>query len=249
MSPEAVVALVVLGLITGLLIGTVGVGGVLLVPGLVLIGGLDVHEATPIATASFLFTGLAGTVAYQRQGRIRWEVAGWLVVAAIPGAILGAVANVSLPAPLITIVVAAALATAAWQAFRGPTPTDVRPRALPTGVLLVVGAAVGFGSTLSGTGGPVLLIPIMILAGSAVALAVSSSQPIQIPIAVFGAASFLAYGALDWRLAIALGLAQAAGAVGGAIVGNRLPTSLLRTAVGWALALSAAVLVTRLVAG
>ena len=76
------IVLMAIGLMTGALVGTVGIGGVLLVPALVLIGGLAVHEATPIATLSFLFTGIAGSLAYARQRRIRLVdrkmAAGWL---------------------------------------------------------------------------------------------------------------------------------------------------------------------------
>ena len=67
----------------------------------------------------------------------------------------------------------------------------------------------------------------------------------RVPIAIFGAASFLAYGTLDWRLAIALGLAQGVGAAIGAAFGNRLAAGMLRRLVGWALVISAGLIVIR----
>ena len=248
MSPETA-ALIVIAFVSGALIGGVGVGGVLLVPALVLIGDLGVQEATPVATASFLFTGIAGTATYQRQERISWSIAGWLVLAAIPGAILGAASNVTLPGSVVAAAVALVLIVAAIQAWRDVPEFDGAVDGLGVFPLIAIGLAVGFGSTLSGTGGPVLLIPVMLLAGSSVALAVSSSQPIQIPIAVFGAASFLVYGTLDWQLAIALGLVQGGGAVTGAIVGNRLPVRSLRNIVGVALVVAAILLLIRTIGG
>jgi hypothetical protein len=231
------------------LIGAVGVGGVLLVPALVLVGGLEVAAATPVATMSFFFTGVAGTIAYQRARRIDWASTQWLVWAAVPGAIAGALTNIALPGPVITLIVAAMLGVAALQALRGTPPDRSGRRALSVVVLLAIGLVVGFGSTLSGTGGPVLLIPVLLIAGTATALAVSSSQPIQIPIAVFGTASFLLYGALDWKLAIAVGLAQGVGAVIGARLSSRLPIATLRTLVGWALAVSAVIFIVRAMGG
>ena len=250
MSMEILAVLMVIGLVTGVLIGAVGIGGVLLVPALVLVGGLAVHEATPIATLSFLFTGIAGSLAYARQGRIEWPVTKWLLVASVPGAIAGAATNVALSATGITIAIAVMLAAAAVQSFRDPTATSsLRLRSVGAGGLIVIGVVVGFGSTLSGTGGPVLLIPVMLLAGSTVRLAVSASQTLQIPIAIFGTASFLAYGALDWRLALALGVAQGLGVIAGARISLGLPTETVRRFVAWALVTSCAIFIVKAITG
>ncbi len=241
MSIELFLLLMAIGLATGTLIGAVGVGGVLLVPALVLLGGLDVHDATPVATLSFLFTGIAGTVAYSRQRRIDWPIARWLLLFAIPGAVGGASANVALSSTSVTVVIAITLTAAAVRSLRRAPDSDSNGRTLGLAALAVIGAVVGFGSTLSGTGGPVLLIPVMLLGGAGVKLAVSSSQPIQVPIAIFGAASFLAYGSLDWQLALSLGTAQGLGTVVGARISDRLPVEMLLRLVTWALVASAAV--------
>ena len=57
-----------------MLIGTVGVGGVLMVAYLALFAGLSIHQAAATALFSFLFTGLLGTVLYQRRGSIDWRI-------------------------------------------------------------------------------------------------------------------------------------------------------------------------------
>ena len=242
MSIETLIVLMAIGLVTGALVGTVGIGGVLLVPALVLVGGLAVQEATPIATLSFLFTGIAGSLAYSRQRRIDWSIAKWLLVGSVPGAVAGAATNVALSATAITIAIDATLSTAAVQSFRDPTARSfVRRRSLGVKAWIVTGVVVGFGSTLSGTGGPVLLIPVMLLAGSTVGLAVSASQPIQIPIAIFGAISFLAYGALDWELALAFGVTQGTRSPRRRQGPSRLRVEILRRLVAWALVVSAAI--------
>ncbi len=241
MSIELFLLLMAIGLATGTLIGAVGVGGVLLVPSLVLLGGLDVHEATPVATLSFLFTGIAGTVAYSRKGRIDWPTTRWLLLFAIPGAVGGASTNVALSSTSVTAVIAVTLTAAAVRSLRGTSDSGPKGSKLGPATLAVIGAVVGFGSTLSGTGGPVLLIPVMLLGGAGVKLAVSSSQPLQVPIAIFGAASFLAYGSLDWQLALSLGAAQGVGTVVGARISDRLPVEMLLRLVTWALVVSAAV--------
>ena len=57
-------ALPVLAVVVGVLIGMAGVGGVLLPPGLVALGDLTANEATATSTWAFVFTGVVGTIAY-----------------------------------------------------------------------------------------------------------------------------------------------------------------------------------------
>ena len=55
------ITLILICFIVGVLIGAVGIGGVLLVPSLYLLAGIDVHEAVPACTLSYLATGVEGT--------------------------------------------------------------------------------------------------------------------------------------------------------------------------------------------
>src|SRR5262249_10347729 len=63
------IGFVALALVSGLLIGCVGIGGVLLVPVLTL-AGVDVHAAIAASMFSFIFSGLIGVWLYQRKGSI-----------------------------------------------------------------------------------------------------------------------------------------------------------------------------------
>ena len=250
MTVELALLLLAAGAVSGTLIGTVGIGGVLLVPALVIFGGLGVEEATPVASMSFFFTGVAGTLAYSRTDRVAWGPVRWLMVGVVPGAVAGAASNVALSPDVLTGVIAVVLGAAAVRAIipeRVGTPSagkDLSPRAN-----LAIGALVGFGSALTGTGGPVLLIPIMLLVGGSVVATIAASQPIQVPIAIFATAAFLTYGELDWELGLVLGLAQVAGVVVGARLGDRLPAPALRNLVGLALGVSALVFLIKAVAG
>ena len=242
MTVELALFMVGAGAVSGTLIGTVGIGGVLLVPALVLFGGLGVEEATPIASMSFFFTGVAGTLAYSGANRIPWESVRWLMVGVMPGALAGVALNVALTPEVLTGVIAVVLGAAAVRTLRTPGDESHLPgRDLAPWAMLAIGIVVGLGSALTGTGGPVLLIPIMLLVGGGIEVTIAVSQPLQIPIAVFATAAFLAYGELDWELGLVLGLAQVGGVVVGARVGHRLPVAVLRTIVGAALAVSALV--------
>ena len=99
----------ILGLFVGVLIGCVGIGGVLLVPGLVYLLGMDVHTAIATCMFSFLFSGAVGAVEYARRGSIRWSMTLWLCIFAMPAAYLGAAAVSILPGRWLEGIVAALL--------------------------------------------------------------------------------------------------------------------------------------------
>ena len=67
--------MLVAALVVGLLIGCVGIGGVLMTPSLVYVGGLSFHLAAATSMWAFLFAGAAGTSIYARHGSIDWRLA------------------------------------------------------------------------------------------------------------------------------------------------------------------------------
>ena len=86
-------ALLGIGLLVGVLIGAIGVGGVLLVPVLTYIGGIEIHVAIASAMVAYFFAGGVGSIEFSRQGSIRWSDAAWLGGGAMPGAFAGAAAT------------------------------------------------------------------------------------------------------------------------------------------------------------
>src|SRR3712207_9298323 len=87
--------MLVLALIVGVLVGCVGIGGVLLPPALVYVGGLDLHLAMATSMWSFLFTGGVGTVAYSRRNSVDWRMVLWLCAGNVPAAVLGEIGRAS----------------------------------------------------------------------------------------------------------------------------------------------------------
>ena len=57
-----IILLLIVALIVGGLIGTVGVGGILLIPALSAFGGLTTHAAMATSLFSFIFTGILGNL-------------------------------------------------------------------------------------------------------------------------------------------------------------------------------------------
>lgn len=218
----------------GALIGCVGVGGVLLAPALVYLGGLDAHLAVATSLWAFVFTGVAGTLAYGRRRSIDRPLAAWTGLGAMPAALVGARVNLALPESALLAVLSVVMVVAGAQTLRQSGEPAADP-ALRGVVLVVAGALVGFGSALTGTGGPVLLVPILLLLGAPVLTAVGVAQVVQLPVALAASAGFALFGQVDFALGTVLGLAAVAGVVVGTALAHVARASVLRRVVAVAL--------------
>jgi uncharacterized protein len=234
----------VLAAVVGVLIGMVGVGGVLLPPGLVALGDLTANEATATSTWAFVFTGVVGTVAYAWRGVVPWGMLARLTVGVVPAAFLGALVNATLPGSVVLLGLAALTLFVGVQQLRPRAARETRD-GLGTAALVAVGAFVGFGSALTGTGGPVLLVPVLLTLGVAPLRAVAASQAVQLPVVVAGSVGYLQTGLVDIRLGTALGCLAALGVVAGALVATRIPAEGLRRIVALACIAAGVFLVVR----
>ena len=236
---------IIVGSVSGLLIGMVGIGGILLAPMLVYSAGIDLHLAMATSSWSFLFAGIAGTIAYARKGTISWKMVGWLSVGVIPATILGAKVNVSLPTDILTIILAALIVLSGIFALIKKPATKQDKSRVKRIVLVLIGITVGFGSTLTGTGGPVLLLPIFLLFSIPTLVAIGVSQAIQLPIAVFSTVGFTLYGEIDFKLGALLGMIMAIGVVVGAEIAHWVSAERLRQIVAIALVAAGLLMIVR----
>lgn len=220
-----------LGLLVGVFIGCVGIGGVLLVPGLVFLLGMDVQVAIATCMFSYLFSGAAGAVEYARRGSIRWSMALWLCVGAMPGAYLGAAAVSIMSAPWLEAVIAVLVLFSGIHALGRRIPE--RSGTVDAGAtrLGVVGALTGFGSALSGTGGPLILIPVLVWMKLPLLTAVGLSQVIQLPIAALASAGNFQLGEVNVGVSLAIAMLLVVGVVAGARLAHHLPAALLKRTV------------------
>jgi len=117
---ELVLALV-LGLLAGMFAGLYGVGGgVLFVPLLVGVFGLNQVDAEATSLLAIIPTVAAGTWQQNRYGHVRWRAAAILGVVAIAGVELGVLAAKALPEHtlrrLFALFVLAVAGQLAWRA-------------------------------------------------------------------------------------------------------------------------------------
>jgi uncharacterized protein len=237
--------IVALSLISGVLIGCIGIGGVLLVPCLSL-AGIDVHAAIGASLLTYIFSGTMGVVLYARHGSIDWRSAAWLSAGAAPGAFLGSLIAAYTREQILLALVGATVAFAGWRILRRHANEVEHAATLPRPLVLVaIAVAVGIASAITGTGGPVLLVPLLMWLSVPVLTSVGLSQAIQIPIALMATAGNAWTDNLDWRLGALLSIGVTLGAAIGARVAHAVPAAFLARIVAVALVLVGAIVLVR----
>lgn len=187
-----------------------------------------------MATALFTFgfTGVTGTVMFQRRGSIDWAITRPVLLGAVFFAFIGAWVN-SLTGPgMLAILLAAVIifagvyTLATWRGIPEPAFHDRRQAQYV--LLLGLGAVAGFGSGLTGIGGPALSVPLMVLFGFPALTSIGTSQVIQIVAAVSGSLANLKYGSIDFSVAATVTVLEIAGVLLGARIVHAVNADLLR---------------------
>ncbi len=236
--------LVGVGLGVGLLAGTFGIGGgVLAVPALGVLMGLDQHVAQGTSLATIVPTTALGAYRYARRGYVRWDAALRLGAAALCFGFLGAHVSLALPSRALDIIFAAFVVFLAVRAARGGAPPHAVP---PTGarrsgtgeagvqrrhgpLQIGIGALVGLVAGLLGIGGGSVANPLLVLLcdfpqqvaqGTTLGAIVLSS--------LSGLFGYVTAGKVDWIAAVALFTGAMATVPVGAAVAHRLPEPTLR---------------------
>lgn len=227
-------------LLIGGLIGASGIGGVLLVPVLTHFGAVSLPQAIAAASLGFALPALVAVKPMRRQRELVRRCTP-LLIGALVGAVVGALTVHWLSATALMMGVMLLVLFAGWRGLQSAA-IAAKPADSPSAaVLFVLGMLVGFGSALTGTGGPVLIIPLLMLMRQPVSFAVVAAQAIQLPVALASSVVHAMEGRLDFRLALICGLLMLIGSIAGQRVAagwnvrqlQRMVSILLLAAGGW----------------
>lgn len=220
-------------LVAGLLVGLTGIGGVLLVPVLTGAAGVPLERAIAACMPAFFVSGLYAAFIHLRRARLQARPVVAMCLAAAAGAALGAATLEQLPGTGVRLFVAAlSLASGLHALAARHAPGASAPGAAP---LAFLGLVVGYGSAISGTGGPVMMIPILLALRTPVLAAIALGVAAGLPITVAATAVYAIEGRIDAPLALTLAAFLVAGAYGGAKLAHRLSGRALTVAVAWTL--------------
>lgn len=236
-----------LGAAAGFAAGLLGVGGgTLIVPGLLLILGLEgvsdsvvTHMALGTSFACIVFTAFSSVRTHSRLGSVDWRV----VAAMTPGIVMGALfgsAWVSLVSGWwLRLGYVVFLCFVAGQMLLNARPKGERILPRPLG-LTAVGSGIGVISSFLGIGGGTMTVPFMTWCRVELRRAVGTSAALGLPMAMAGAVGY-AFNGLQARelppysvgyiylpALVVLVLASVVSAPLGARAAHRLPVPVLR---------------------
>lgn len=198
---ETLLIYLVVGAFVGLIAGLLGVGGgLIIVPVLVFVfqgQGVSpeviVHLAIGTSLATIAITSISSMRAHHRHGAVQWVVFRRLTPGIVAGALLGAVIADFLPTKamrlwfgIFELLVAAQIGFNLMVAPRGHLPG-----ALGTNI---AGGVIGAISAALGIGGGTLTTPFLVWCNFTLRQAVATSSACGLPIALAGAAGFVATG-------------------------------------------------------
>lgn len=241
--PPAVLALLIaIALIAGVGITTIGPGGIFVTVALYALTPLSSAAVAGTAHATFIATGLIGTVVYARSGELLGNdgrgMAAILSATSIVGALAGAHLNTYVSRRLFGVLLGAIAALTGsvllYRERRGLDPVatvDVTTWRGRTSLGLL-GVGLGVASGLVGVGGPVLAVPALVVLGVPILLALGVAQVQSIFIAAFATAGYFAQGAVSLPLVVLVGIPQVIGVVAGWTIAHRVDPNRLKVTLG-----------------
>ncbi len=234
---EILLALTVLSFLGGIIVATIGPGGILIVTGLYLLTSLSSAEVAGTSSATFTIGAVLGSVIYARSGEIDWRVAGVVSAAAAVGTWVGVQANAYLSRELYGLILAAMLAAVGcnilYREYR-----DLEPR-IELGRegrdligFVAIGLVIGVFGGLLGIGGAALSAPALVLVGVPMLATIAITQVVVVFTALFTTANYLLLNAVVSPLVFLLTAAYLVGVTLGWWLAHRIEAGRLKFALG-----------------
>ncbi|GAA2246834.1 sulfite exporter TauE/SafE family protein [Herbiconiux moechotypicola] len=228
--------LAVVGLLGGVLSGLFGVGGgIVMVPLLVLLTGMDQKRASTTSLLAILPASIAGSVTYFVGGQVDLLAGALVAVGGIVGAWAGARLLRRIPVgwlrwTFIVLLVAVAVRLVLVPPARGGNGLDwgsgTASTVLTVLALIALGVVMGVASGLFGIGGGLVMVPSFIaLFSLGDLLAKGTSLAAMIPTAASGSLTNLRGGMVSLRDGLVVGAAATAASFGGVALAFLLPAT------------------------
>ena len=150
--------------LAALLFSSVGHGGASAYLATFALVGMAPESMRPAALCLNVLVSSIALYKFYKAGAFDWHLFWPIAIASIPAAFLGG--QISLPNNTYKLVVGLCLLYAAWTIYIGANKADeVKLNTVKKPVLIILGAALGFLSGLTGVGGGIFLSPILLYFG------------------------------------------------------------------------------------
>lgn len=224
---RAVFALVIAGLLGGFLSGMFGVGGgIVMVPLLMGLAGMDQRRASATSLVAIVPTALIGAIGYAVGGQINFAAAGLIAIGGIAGAPAGAILLRKLPLTLLRWMFFVVMLLAAARLI---LVVPVRGTSLTLDIgtslaLVALGLVMGVSSGLFGIGGGIIVVPaLMGLFGVSDLIAKGTSLLAMVPAALSGSIPNLRAGLVRLSDGLIVGVAAVLASLGGVSLAFLVP--------------------------
>lgn len=221
--------------VVGGLIGMTGIAGFLLP---ILYAGymnLAVSESLALSFFAFLISGIIGAWNYKKAGALDLSFAIPLSAGSFLGAVLGVYLNSMIPEQTVKMILYLVVLLSGISIFvrREKERVADSEKEIGTAVVGILGFVTGAICSMSGAGGPILVMPLLVAGGMAVRTAVGVSLFDSIFIAIPAGMGYFMQSdmaKLVFPLVIA-GIAHAAGVYCGSLQAKRIPQQFLKKAI------------------
>jgi uncharacterized membrane protein YfcA len=224
------ITLVMIGVIGGVLSGAFGIGGgIVMVPLLITLGGLDQRGAAATSLVAIVPTSIAGSVTYLANGEIDL-IAGCLVaVGAVGGTLIGTRLLRRIPlAWLQWLFIALVVVVAVRMLVVAPERGDTVDLTVWVGLgYVALGLLMGIASGLFGIGGGVIAVPGLIaIFGMSDLVAKGTSLLVMVPTGIVGTVANARAGLVRVKAGLVVGIAATVASIPGVALALVMPPRL-----------------------
>lgn len=223
-------SLILAGALGGLLSGLFGVGGgIVMVPLLIALAGMDQRRAATTSLAAILPTSIVGSLTYLANGQVDLLAGAIIAVGAVVGALIGSRLLRRIPLfwlrwLFIALLLVVAARMVLVEPERGAT---LELDALVVLGYLALGLAMGVASGLFGIGGGVIAVPALVAVfGVSDLIAKGTSLLVLVPTSLVGTLSNLRARMVDLPAGLVVGATAAVAAVPGVALALLIPPRL-----------------------
>ena len=221
-------------LIVGILVGSTGMGGILIPPSLVLLSGLETHVAMGTTLASFMPMDLVGCVTFRRMNHLPWDKAWPITLGGALSAGPFALINTNLSGNFLTFLLALLILFAGYRTFKPVKVKDESQESfwLTTWGLFWIGAITGTVAGLTGAGGPLLAIAWMVTYGLHPLTAIGLSMPYSVSTAITATICNHLNGNIDFICFAKVSLVELIGFGIGVLTVSKMPVAIIKRIMG-----------------
>jgi len=236
--------ILILGILAGVLSGLFGIGGgIIMVPALIAVFGLDMLNANATSLAAMLLpVGIFGVITYYKAGYINVRNALWISVGLLMGSFFGAELAVSVDVKVLSKLYAAFLLYIAVGYLNIPALFRKNKNPINDSVVedekvkysfwifIAVGIIAGVIAGLFGKGGGLVIVPVLIkfFKYDAKSAAATSLAALQLPVGLPSVIVYAQAGYLNWLWAGLMALGIVVGVFFGTKLALKLPAAMFK---------------------